>query len=48
MTYSVLEEIWIKILVKSVLKLNVTFLPVDFIAERNARTLYQLYFILAR
>lgn len=37
-----LEEIWIQILVESVLKFDVTFLPIDFITEWYTRPLHQL------
>lgn len=41
-----LKKIRIQILVESVLKLNITLLPIDFIAERYARSLYKLHFVL--
>lgn len=44
-TYSMLEEIGIQILVESILKFNITLLPVDFVTERYTRALYKFYFV---
>lgn len=40
-----LKEVRIQILVKSILKFNITLLPIDFVTERYARTLYQLHLV---
>lgn len=40
-----LEKVRVQILVKSILKLDITLLPIDLIAERNMCTLHQLHFI---
>lgn len=40
-----LEEVRIQILVKSILKFDITLLPIDFVAERYMCTLYQLHLV---
>lgn len=40
-----LKEVRIQILVKSILKFDITFFPIDFIAERYTCTLCQLHLV---
>lgn len=40
-----LKKVGIQILVKSILKLDITLLPINFVAERYTRALHQLHFI---
>lgn len=40
-----LKEVRIQILVKSILKFDITLLPIDFVAERYMCTLYQLHLV---
>lgn len=46
-TYSVLKEVRIQILVESILIFDITLLPIDFIAKRYTRALYQLHSVVA-
>lgn len=46
-TYSVLKEVWIQILVESILIFDVTLLPIDLIAKRYTRALHQLHPVIA-